>query len=79
MLRELARDNELAQQRADGGWGQLLSMASDAYATRQALVLKPYIVETAEGPVEVADLFLEDKTAARGGRKRTENHVLNRS
>jgi ankyrin repeat protein len=28
----------LAEQRADGGWGQLSSMASDAYATGQALV-----------------------------------------
>lgn len=28
----------LAQQRSDGGWGQLRSLASDAYATGQALV-----------------------------------------
>jgi ankyrin repeat protein len=28
----------LGEQRADGGWGQLSSMASDAYATGQALV-----------------------------------------
>jgi ankyrin repeat protein len=28
----------LAEQRTDGGWGQLSSMASDAYATGQALV-----------------------------------------
>ncbi len=28
----------LAEQRADGGWGQLTSMTSDAYATGQALV-----------------------------------------
>ncbi len=28
----------LAEQRADGGWGQLSSLASDAYATGQALV-----------------------------------------
>jgi len=28
----------LAEQRADGGWGQLPSMTSDAYATGQALV-----------------------------------------
>ena len=28
----------LARQRADGGWGQLAALASDAYATGQALV-----------------------------------------
>jgi hypothetical protein len=28
----------LGEQRADGGWGQLSSLASDAYATGQALV-----------------------------------------
>ncbi len=28
--------------------------------------IKPYVVETAEGPVEVADLFFEDGTATRG-------------
>ena len=27
--------------------------------------LKPYVVETAGGPVEVADLFFEDGTSAR--------------
>ena len=27
--------------------------------------VKPYVVETAEGPVEVADLFFEDGTATR--------------
>jgi hypothetical protein len=27
--------------------------------------IKPYVVETAEGPVEVADLFFEDGTATR--------------
>jgi len=36
-LRKAARQL-LAEQRADGGWGQLSSMASDAYATGQALV-----------------------------------------
>jgi hypothetical protein len=30
--------------------------------------IKPYVVESAEGPVEVADLFLEDGTATRGVR-----------
>jgi ankyrin repeat protein len=33
-----ARRDLVAQQRADGGWSQLPSMASDAYATGQALV-----------------------------------------
>ncbi|HMF19058.1 MAG TPA: hypothetical protein VKE98_17750 [Gemmataceae bacterium] len=27
--------------------------------------IKPYVVETANGPVEVADLFFEDGTATR--------------
>ena len=36
-------------------------------ARRQAQI-KPYVVESAEGPVEVADLFLEDGTATRGVR-----------
>ena len=27
--------------------------------------IKPYVVETAEGPIEVADLFFEDGTATR--------------
>ena len=27
--------------------------------------IRPYVVETAEGPVEVADLFFEDGTATR--------------
>jgi hypothetical protein len=28
--------------------------------------LRPYVVVTASGPVEVADLFIEDGTTARG-------------
>jgi hypothetical protein len=36
-IRKTAR-NLLALQRSDGGWGQLTSLASDAYATGQALV-----------------------------------------
>ncbi len=36
-LQKAAREL-LAEQRANGGWGQLSSMASDAYATGQALV-----------------------------------------
>lgn len=34
---EAARDDLLAQQRPDGGWGQLESLASDAYATGTVL------------------------------------------
>jgi hypothetical protein len=30
--------------------------------------IKPYVVETDEGPVEVADLFFEDGTTTRGVR-----------
>jgi hypothetical protein len=33
-------------------------------ARRQAQI-KPYVVETEDGPVEVADLFFEDGTATR--------------
>jgi hypothetical protein len=32
---------------------------------RRLAQLKPYVVETADGPVEVADLFFEDGTATR--------------
>lgn len=37
IIKKAARDL-LAQQRSDGGWSQLSSLASDAYATGQALV-----------------------------------------
>jgi hypothetical protein len=33
--------------------------------TRVRVQLKPYVVETNQGPVEVADLFFEDGTATR--------------
>jgi hypothetical protein len=33
--------------------------------TRLSAEIKPYVVETREGPVEVADLFFEDDTVAR--------------
>ena len=33
--------------------------------TRVEAQIKPYVVETAEGPVEVADLFFEDGTVTR--------------
>jgi hypothetical protein len=34
--------------------------------TRVIAQLRPHVVETAGGPVEVADLFFEDGTATRG-------------
>ena len=33
--------------------------------TRLRAQLKPYVIETADGPAEVADLFFEDGTATR--------------
>jgi hypothetical protein len=33
--------------------------------TRLKAQVKPYVIESTDGPVEVADLFLEDGTAAR--------------
>ena len=38
ILRRKAASDLLSQQRTDGGWGELPSLASDAYATGQALV-----------------------------------------
>jgi len=34
--------------------------------TRVRVQLKPYVKDTAAGPIEVADLFFEDGTATRG-------------
>ena len=34
--------------------------------TRLQAQLKPYVVETEDGPSEVADLFFDDGTATRG-------------
>jgi hypothetical protein len=36
-----------------------------AKGTRLRAQLKPYVVETPSGPVEVADLFFADRTATR--------------
>jgi hypothetical protein len=36
--------------------------------TRAHVGLRPYVVETAGGPVEVADLYFEDGTVTRGVR-----------
>lgn len=34
--------------------------------TRQRAQLRPYVVETDDGPTEVADLFFQDGTTTRG-------------
>jgi hypothetical protein len=36
--------------------------------TRVQAQIRPYVVETAQGPVEMADLFFEDGTTTRGVR-----------
>jgi len=36
--------------------------------TRQRAQLRPHVVETEDGPAEVADLFFQDGTTARGVR-----------
>ena len=36
--------------------------------TRTRAQLKPYVLEADDGPIEVADLFLEDGTSIRGVR-----------
>jgi hypothetical protein len=43
--------------------------------TRLSAQIKPYIVETKRGPVEVADLFLEDGSVARAVRYATFSFV----
>ena len=39
--------------------------------TRLSAEIKPYVVETTRGPVEVADLFLDDGSVARAVRYAT--------
>jgi hypothetical protein len=39
--------------------------------SRLSAQIKPYVVETKQGPVEVADLFLEDGSAVRAVRMAT--------
>lgn len=34
--------------------------------TRVRTQVKPYVVETSDGPMEVADLYIEDGTTVRG-------------
>ena len=45
---------------------QPLERRSVRRGSRLAAQLKPYVVETADGPAEVADLFFEDGTSASG-------------
>ena len=47
---------------APGNWLERMLIRQ---GTRLAAQVKPYVVDTAEGPVEVADLFFEDGTASR--------------
>ena len=44
---------------------QPLEQLSIRKGTRLNAQVKPYVIETPGGPVEVADLFLEDGTTAR--------------
>ena len=44
---------------------RVCSRGIDRKGSRLRAQLKPYVVETAGGPVEVADLFFEDGTSAR--------------
>jgi hypothetical protein len=46
--------------------GQPLERVLIRCGARRRVQLRPFVVETAAGPVEVADLFFEDGTAARG-------------
>ena len=45
---------------------QPLERIAVSRGTRQRAQIRPYVVETAQGPVEMADLFFEDGTATRG-------------
>ena len=42
-----------------------LEQLSIRKGTRLKAQVKPYVIETSDGPVEVADLFLEDGATAR--------------
>jgi hypothetical protein len=45
-----------------------LEQVSVAKGTRLRAQIKPYVVEAPDGPAEVADLFFEDGSTARGVR-----------
>jgi len=44
---------------------QPLERLSIRKGTRRRAQLRPFVIETADGPAEVADLFFEDGTATR--------------
>ncbi|MCI0460141.1 MAG: hypothetical protein L0Z62_24580 [Gemmataceae bacterium] len=58
-LEEYAGDLEVSHK-------QRLERVQLRAGTRLRVQLKPHVVETSDGPVEVADLFFEDGTATRG-------------
>jgi len=59
---EFRLDFVLDLETSPSNWLQQLNIKQGSRLKAQ---LKPYVVETADGPVEVADLFLEDGTIAR--------------
>jgi N-acyl-D-amino-acid deacylase len=73
--RQLLRDKILAARRADGGWSQLSTLNSDAYATGQTLyVLLDTGTRADEAPVREAVAFLLEKQEQDGSW-----HVVTRS
>jgi hypothetical protein len=66
----------VAEQRADGGWSQLRSLTSDAYATGQALVAlaESGILATRTRPV---DLRCRHQLGDDGARARLRQAILN--
>jgi hypothetical protein len=44
---------------------QPLERLSLHHGSRRRAQIKPYVIETSDGPAEVADLFFEDGTATR--------------
>ncbi len=60
-LEEYAGDLEVSRK-------QRLERVQLRAGTRLRVQIKPYVIETPDGPVEVADLFFEDGTATRGVR-----------
>jgi hypothetical protein len=55
---ELAVDLEISPKKP-------LERLSIHRGSRRRAQIKPYVIETAEGPTEVADLFFDDGTATR--------------
>jgi hypothetical protein len=59
---EFRLDFVLDLETSPSNWLQQLNIKQGA---RVKVQLKPYVVETPDGPVEVADLFFEDGATAR--------------